>query len=112
MRFSVQQIKFDFLYAIKEFDSDGSQWSVVVSDQPPAETLTALGHPPNAFVYIGKPAGTQRAAEVVTAFFKQRFSVADAGIIAQGGTAEWVILYRSRQSLPSEADLLVPDKLA
>ena len=108
MRFSVQQIKYDFLYAIKEFDSDGSLWGVVISTCAPAETLTAMGHIPEEFIYIGKPAGTLRAAEVVKSFFVQRFGVVDAGTVAEKGNAEWVILYRSKQSLPTEADLLEP----
>lgn len=108
MRFSVQQIKYDFLYAIKEFDSDGTLWGSITSPWPPAETLTRLGCDVEDFIYLGKPAGTVRAAEIVKAYFIQRFGVADSGQLEEGGIAEWVILFRSKQSLPNEADLLEP----
>ncbi len=108
MRFSVQQIKYDFLYAIKEFDSDGGQWTLVTSPRPPAETLTGMGHDAEAFVYLGKPAGTPRAAEIVKTFFVQRFGACDAGACPGEGAAEWVILFRAKASLPTEADLLTP----
>lgn len=108
MRFSVQQIKYDFLYAIKEFDSDGTRWGLVTSPLPPAETLARMGCDVADFIYLGKPAGTPRAAEIVKAFFIQRFGTADSGRLAVEGTAEWVILFRSKQSLPTEADLLAP----
>jgi hypothetical protein len=110
LRFSVQQIKYDFLYAIKEFDSDGRLWGLITSPLPPAETLTTLGHAADDFVYLGKPAGTPRAAGIVKTFFMQRFGVADAGDMPGEGelVAEWVILFRSKKSLPKEADMLEP----
>lgn len=108
MRLSVQQIKYDFLYAIKEFDSDGSLWCLVTSARPPAETLGEMGHDAQDFVYLGKPAGTPRAAEIVKSHFIQRFGVADAGALTGEGMADWVILFRSKHSLPTEADLLEP----
>ncbi|CAN0602436.1 unnamed protein product, partial [Ectocarpus sp. 12 AP-2014] len=73
MRFSVQQIKYDFLYAIKEFDSEGEMWKLVTSAQPPTETLGLLGHDSKDYIFIGKPAGTPRAAQIVKDFFVRRF---------------------------------------
>jgi hypothetical protein len=108
LRFSVQQIKYDFLYAIKEFDSDGTRWGVVTSPVPPSETLSRMGFDVADFIYLGKPAGTPRAAEIVKAFFIQRFGTVDSGQLEAEGTAEWVILFRSKDSLPSKADLLEP----
>jgi hypothetical protein len=108
VRFSVQQIKYEFLYAIKEFDSDGAQWEVVTSCLPPAETLVHLGHGVDDFIYLGKPTGTARAAEIVKDFFMQRFGVAGTAGPGADGIAEWVIMFRSKQSLPNEANLLEP----
>lgn len=110
MRFSVQQIKYEFLYAIKEFDSDGSLWQLVTSSQPPAETLSQMGHDVERFVYLGKPAGTPRAAEIVKTYFMHRFGVRDSGTLEGQEIAEWVILFRSKLSLPTEADLLEPSQ--
>jgi len=112
MRFSVQQIKYDFLYAIKEFDSDGTLWQLVTSTRPPHETLKAMGHDVDGFIYLGKPAGTPRAAEIVKTYFMQRFGVVDSGVCEGEGVAEWVILFRSKESLPNEADLLEPARTA
>lgn len=106
MRFSVQQIKYEFLYAIKEFDSDGSLWQVVISSSPPHETLEAIGHNVEDFIYLGKPAGTLRAAGIVKTYFMQRFGVVDADVFEGEGVIEWVILFRSKRSLPNAADLL------
>jgi len=108
LRFSVQQIKYEFLYAMKEFDSDGTQWEVTTSPLPPAETLTLMGYAADDFIYLGKPAGTARAAGIVKAFFMQRFQVVDAPSPDAGGGGEWVIIFRSKQSLPNEANLLEP----
>lgn len=108
MRFSVQQIKYEFLYAIKEFDSDGTQWQLITSPHGPSETLKQMGHDVDRFVYLGKPAGTPRAAEIVKTYFMHRFRVADAGTLESDGITEWVILFRSKLSLPTEADLLEP----
>jgi hypothetical protein len=108
MRFSVQQIKYEFLYAIKEFDSDGTFWQLVTSPHPPHETLERMGQDVDKFIYLGKPAGTPRAAEIVKTYFMQRFGVKDSGTLEDNGVAEWVILFRSKQSLPNEADLLEP----
>ncbi|MGR3742678.1 MAG: hypothetical protein ACU0BC_00790 [Pseudooceanicola nanhaiensis] len=105
MRFSVQQIKYDFLYAIKEFDSDGSQWGVTVSDLPPAETLVRDGCDPEEHVFLGKPAGTPRAAALVQDFFASRFGVRPVSR-EDAVPGEWVILFRNRASLPQAADLL------
>lgn len=105
MRYSIQQIKYDFLYAIKEFDSDGTQWGVTTSDLPPAETLARDGRDPAAHVFLGKPAGTARAAALVQDFFASRFGVRP---VSRDGAVpgEWVILFRNRASLPQEADML------
>lgn len=108
MRFSVQQIKYEFLYAIKEFDSDGSLWQVVSSPRPPHETLESMGHDVASFIYLGKPAGTPRAATIVKTYFAERFDVIDSGVCEGEGVAEWVILFRSQKSLPTEANLLEP----
>lgn len=105
MRYSIQQIKYDFLYAIKEFDSDGSQWSVTVSDLPPAETLVRDGHDPEAHVFLGKPAGTARAAALVQDFFAIRFGVRPVSR-DEAVPGEWVILFRNRASLSQAADML------
>lgn len=112
LRLSVQQIKYDFLYAIKEFDSDGTLWGLVISPFPPAKTLSLMSYDVDDFIYLGKPAGTPRAAEIVKSFFIQRFGVADAGLLEVDGIAEWVILFRSKHSLPTEADLLDSARVA
>jgi hypothetical protein len=108
VKFSVQQIKYEFLYAIKEFDSDGTLWQLITSPHPPYETLEGMGCDAEAFIYLGKPAGTPRAASIVKTYFIQRFGVGDSGAFEGEGVAEWVILFRSKQSLPNEADLLEP----
>lgn len=104
MRYSIQQIKYEFLYAIKEFDSDGRLWRIAVSDLPPAETLSREGLDPADCVFVGKPAGTVRAAELVREFFSKRYDVPDAGPLGEAGTTQsWVLLFRTKASLPRPA---------
>lgn len=104
MRYSVQTIKYDLLYAIKEYDSDGSQWQITVSDQPPAETLAALRLDPSQHVYVGKPASTARAAELVEEFFLQRFGLARVDAPLTRG--DWVIMYRLKDSIRQPVEML------
>ncbi|MBR9840537.1 MAG: hypothetical protein GYB50_21985 [Rhodobacteraceae bacterium] len=104
MLYSIQQIKYEFLYAIKEFDSDGRQWRIAVSDLPPAETLAREGIDPQDCVFVGKPAGTPRAAQLVRDFFLDRYDVPDVGRSGEGGSAlSWVVLFRPKASLPRPA---------
>lgn len=104
MRYSVQTIKYDLLYAIKEYDSDGSQWKIAVSDRPPANTLAMLGLDPSEYVYVGKPASTTRAAELVEEFFVQRFDLSRCSL--PNVTGEWVIMYRMKTSIPQHIEML------
>jgi len=107
MRYSIQQIKYDFLYAIKEYDSDGTRWQVTLSEFPPAETLQRSGLDPDEYVFLGKPAGTPRAAELVRDFFMQRYAVSELkGADQDSLRAEWVILFRAKTSLPRPVDPL------
>lgn len=114
MRYSIQQIKYEFLYAIKEFDSDGRLWQIAVSDLPPAETLAREGLDATECVFVGKPAGTARAAELVRDFFSKRYEVTDAGPLGEAGVPHsWVVLFRPKASLPRPAvDLTGADAVA
>lgn len=101
MRYSIQQIKYEFLYAIKEFDSDGRQWQIAMSDVAPADMLKSQGEDPEAYVFVGKPAGTARAAELVRDFFVDRYEVAVSSDQIKGNPdGDWIVLFRSKASLP------------
>lgn len=108
MRYSIQQIKYEFLYALKEFDSDGKRWELAISDVPPAETLSRKGLTPEDYIYMGKPAGTPRAAQLVCDFFKDRYCMPLTSEDREDSpVCDWVIMFRSKASLPNLPDLLV-----
>ncbi|WP_018699769.1 hypothetical protein [Amorphus coralli] len=100
MAFSVQQIKFDLLSAIKEFGGDGSDWRIGLSDRPPAEALTSEGLEPDNYVFIGKPAATPRAAEIVLEFMTGRCRVMGQPAPVPPASHNWVYMYREKASLP------------
>lgn len=100
MRFSVQQIKYEFLYAIKEYDGDGGQWQIALADAAPAEMLAAKGLEPDDYLFLGKPASTSRAASAVRDFMVGRCGVNDVTRLDDEKSGDWVVLFRTRSSLP------------
>lgn len=103
MTFSVQQIKFELLSAIKEFGYDGSPWRIAISGEPPAETLAAAGVEPDDYVFVGKPAASARAALIVREFMVGRCGVTGEQLRPLRPEECWVVMYRERAGLPQEA---------
>ncbi|MCQ0988043.1 hypothetical protein [Jiella marina] len=105
MRFSVQQIKYELLYAIREYDSDGSKWQIAISEVEPTEALKARGLDPEAYLFLGKPASTNRAAVLVRDFMMGRCLVqpAEPSATASGEPGDWVVMFRDKASLPTDA---------
>lgn len=106
MRYSIQTIKYDLLYAIKEYDSDGGRWQIVASAAPPEETLTALALDADQHVFVGKPASTPRAAELVRDYMVERFDLRPVPPPAGGGDAIWVTIFRPKNSISQSVEML------
>ena len=107
MRYSIQTIKYDLLCVLREYDSDGSRWSIATSPLPPAESLAALGLNAADYVYVGKPASTPRAAEIARDFFAERFGVSTTPVrAAPDRPADWVLLYRLKECISAPVTML------
>lgn len=98
-RYSVQQIKFEFLSYIKEFGGDSAGWSVGVADRGPEEALAANAVDPEAEIWIAKPAVSARAAAMVEEHFTGRCRIAPAPAVVRGPDSHWVFLFRRRVDL-------------
>ena len=75
MLFSSQQIKFEFLSYIKEFDLDPSAWRVGLAEDARTALFTDNGVDEATDIWIWKPAATAAAAAIVFSFFTHRVGI-------------------------------------
>jgi hypothetical protein len=69
MVFSVQQVKYEFLAYIKEFDPKFAEWCVGISDAPKAALFDQHGVRPDEDPWLYKQLLTPRAARTVFDYF-------------------------------------------
>ena len=93
MVFSPQQIKFEFLSYIKEFDLDPSAWRIGVADDARAALFSHNAVDEVRDIWLWKPALSAAAARIVFAFFTQRFGIPPAAQ-APSATANCLFLFR------------------
>ncbi len=101
--FSAQQIKFEFLSYIKEFDLDPKAWRIGVADDARAALFAAHGVDETRDIWLWKPTLSAAAAGLVFDFFTQRFGVP----AAEPGTAtagRCVFLFK-RRGRPADSNL-------
>jgi hypothetical protein len=91
MRYSIQQIKFEFISAIREIDDDAGRWNAAIVDQPPEASLRQMGFDPSEFVYVAKPAVSPRAAALVLDFMADRMGVRRSLV---SDTGHWAMMFR------------------
>ncbi|CEJ88185.1 hypothetical protein HYPGJ_31652 [Hyphomicrobium sp. GJ21] len=97
MIYSVQQIKFDILSYIKEFDTDFRAWYVGISNEPRAAMQRDHGVDFEKDIWLQKRAVSFSACRTVQRYFIETLKT--DGIPVSTGTDQmnWVYLYRKRQ---------------
>ncbi|ROO24192.1 hypothetical protein SAOR_15385 [Salinisphaera orenii MK-B5] len=95
MAFSVQQIKFEFLSYMKEFEGNDGAWFVGVCADPEAALFASQMVDRQRDIWLWKPALTPRAALAVRDYFQQKFEIPDARCSAPSAAACCVFLYRA-----------------
>jgi hypothetical protein len=94
MVFSVQQVKYEFLAYMKEFDPVFSNWYVGLADQP-KEALFDLHGVRNAEdPWLYKQLLTNRAACTVQNYFIEHLKTAGVPAIEQSEDVDCVYLYK------------------
>lgn len=100
-RYSIQQIKFECLAYIKEFDARMDQWVMGVSGEPLA-ALAREGIDLSTDIWIWKPAQSPAAATAIFQFFTCRYQVRPAGDAEKPGHCVFMF-----KRLPPESGTLI-----
>jgi hypothetical protein len=94
MVFSVQQVKYEFLAYIKEFDPTFSNWYVGLADQPKQALFEHHGVRDAEDPWLYKQLLTNRAARTVQQYFIEHLKTAGAPLIEQSENVDCVYLYK------------------
>lgn len=101
MVYSLQQIKWEFLGYIKEFEKPARNWSVGCSTNAEVALAEEQRIDLERDLWIWKPALSHAAAKLVHRFFIEQFNVQDAGV-APNGTNVFLFMRRTDESAPAE----------
>lgn len=93
MLFSPQQIKFEFLSYIKEFDLDPAAWRIGLAEDACVALFSDNGVDEATDIWIWKPAASAAAAGIVFSFFTQRFGIRPTAQVRTAST-NCVFLFR------------------
>ncbi|MEH6499019.1 MAG: hypothetical protein V7751_06495 [Pseudoalteromonas distincta] len=104
MTYSVQQIKFEFLSYIKEFEAASPKWFVGVCGDAEQALFISQAVDPKQDIWLWKPTLSARAAESVQTFFHSRFGLETAPCSQPGPDASCVFLYCAGPMPPSQMD--------
>ena len=91
---SVQQVKYEFLAYIKEFDSTFSNWYVGLSDQPKIALFDLHGVRDAEDPWLYKQLLTNRAARTVQDYFIDHLKTAGARGVEQSEDVDCVYLFK------------------
>jgi hypothetical protein len=91
MVFSVQQVKYEFLAYIKEFDQSFPHWCVGISDAPKQTLFDKHGVRTDEDPWLYKQLLTHRAARTVYDYFVEHLRT--AGVPPEGETNEFDCVY-------------------
>jgi hypothetical protein len=94
MVFSVQQVKYEFLAYIKEFDPTFSNWYVGVADQPRQALFEHHGVRDAEDPWLYKQLLTNRAARPVQPYGSAHRKTAGASPVEQSENVDCVYLYK------------------
>lgn len=94
MLYSVQQIKFEFLSYIKEFNGNDGQWFVGVCELPDEALFVSEAVNRQKDIWLWKPAVSARAAICAHDYFHHNFGIMTAACSRSGAKSSCVFLYR------------------
>lgn len=94
MVFSVQQVKYEFLAYIKEFDPTFSNWYVGLADQPKQALFEQHGVRDAEDPWLYKQLLTHRAARTVSQYFIEHLKTAGELPPEQSENVDCVYLYK------------------
>lgn len=94
MVFSVQQVKYEFLAYIKEFDRTFSHWYVGVAAEPKETLFQMHGVRDAEDPWLYKQLLTNRAARTVQDYFLDQLKTAGARAQEQSENVDCVYLYK------------------
>ena len=94
MVFSVQQVKYEFLAYIKEFDRTFSTWCVGISDAPKEALFERHGVWPDEDPWLYKQLLTHRAARTVFDYFAAQLKTASVPPPGETDDFDCIYLYR------------------
>ena len=94
MVFSVQQVKYEFLAYIKEFDATFANWYVGMSDQPKQALFDIHGVRDAEDPWLYKQLLTNRAARTVQDYFIGHLKTAGVVNADQSENVDCVYLYK------------------
>lgn len=94
MVFSVQQVKYEFLAYIKEFDPTFSNWCVGISDQPKSALFEQHGVQPDRDPWLYKQLLTNRAARTVYDYFVDHLKTIGAPFGGDSNDFDCVYLFK------------------
>ena len=94
MIYSVQQIKFEILAYIKEFDPDFSNWYIGISSNPKVVMREAHGVDEAHDAWFCKQAVSFRACETIRSYFTEKLKVDGTRIAGTAEDGNWVYLFR------------------
>ncbi|MEQ8739488.1 MAG: hypothetical protein RID59_13170 [Hoeflea sp.] len=98
-RYSIQQIKFELLSYLKEFGTNGPDWTIQLTTGTDDEAVAALREDDGqSMIWICKPTLSERAASLIQDHMVSRFGMKspDSDKVASTGGTErnWVLMYR------------------
>ncbi|SDR98366.1 hypothetical protein [Bradyrhizobium canariense] len=94
MILSVQQVKYEFLAYIKEFDETFSNWCVGISDSPKQTLFERHGVRDDADPWLYKQLLTHRAARTVYDYFVEHLKTAGIQPAASSNDFDCVYLFK------------------
>jgi hypothetical protein len=94
MVFSVQQVKYEFLAYIKEFDPTFSNWYVGLADQPRQTLFEVHGVRDDEDPWLYKQLLTNRAARTVQDYFLDHLKTGGVRALEQSENFDCVYLYK------------------
>lgn len=94
MIYSVQQIKFEILAYIKEFDTDFSNWYIGISSTPKVVMREAHGVDEAHDAWFCKQAVSFRACETIRSYFTEKLKVDGTRVAGTADDGNWVYLFR------------------
>ncbi|WP_422370043.1 hypothetical protein [Hoeflea sp.] len=98
-RYSIQQIKFELLSYLKEFGTNGADWTIQLTTGTEDKAVSSLRDAKApAIIWICKPTLSERAASLIKEHMVSRFGMQspDFEEDASASRAErnWVLMYR------------------